>query len=203
MARRIMQMASAILRYGVATSRCARDPTADLRGALKPAPPPKHRAAIRRDDLPEFLRGLEAYDGEVTTKLALMLVLYTFVRTAEIRFARWSEFENLEGREPLWRIPAERMKMRRPHLVPLAPQVVEVLRELRRKRNGHGKIGSTSSRSSGLCRQVLSAMIPRLSGLPPHHLKGLGPSLAFQRSRLKVPPSVSHCREGAANIFTV
>jgi integrase len=132
MARRIMQMASAIFRYGVATSRCVRDPTADLRGALKPAPPPKHRAALRRNDLPDFLRGLEAYDGDVTTKLALKLVLYTFVRTAEIRFARWSEFEDLDGPEPLWRIPAERMKMRRAHLVPLAPQVVEVLRELRR-----------------------------------------------------------------------
>jgi integrase len=132
MARRIMQMASAIFRYGVATSRCTRDPTADLRGALKPAPPPKHRAALRRDDLPEFLRGLEAYDGDVTTKLAVKLVIYTFVRTAELRFARWSEFEDLDGPEPLWRIPAERMKMRRAHYVPLAPQVVQMLGQLRR-----------------------------------------------------------------------
>src|SRR5581483_5399499 len=60
------------------------------------------------------------------------LVMLTFVRTEEIRFATWDEFEDLDGNEPLWRISAERMKMRRPHLVPLSPQVVSVIDELRR-----------------------------------------------------------------------
>lgn len=131
MARRVMQMASAIFRYGVATSRCVRDPTGDLRGALKAAPPPKRRSALRQDDLPEFLRQLEAYDGDVTTKVAVKLIVHTFVRSAELRFARWDEFEGLEGDEPLWRVPVERMKMRRPHLVPLTPQVVELLNRLK------------------------------------------------------------------------
>jgi integrase len=131
MARRVMQMASAIFRYGVATSRCMRDPTADLRGALQAAGPAKRRSSLRADELPEFLGRLEQYDGERTTQLALKLVLHTFVRTSELRFAEWREFEELNGNEPLWRIPAERMKMRRSHLVPLTTEVVAMLRELR------------------------------------------------------------------------
>lgn len=131
MARRVMQMAGSIFRYGVATSRCARDPTADLRGALRAAGPTKHRSALHQDELPEFLAHLDAYEGDEMTRLALRLVLLTFVRTSELRFAEWREFENLDGGEPLWRVPAERMKMRRVHLVPLAPQTVEVLRRLR------------------------------------------------------------------------
>jgi integrase len=131
MARRVLQMASSIFRYGVATSRCMRDPTVDLRGALRAAGPVKHRSALRQEELPDFMARLAAYDGEPTTRLALTLALFTFVRTAELRFARWGEFEGLEGRAPLWRIPAERMKMRRDHLVLLAPQVVTALAELR------------------------------------------------------------------------
>jgi integrase len=131
MGRRVMQMASAIFRYGVATSRCKRDPTADLRGALKAREPAKRRSALPGKALPTFLRKLDAYDGDASTRLALRLALLTFVRTAELRFARWSEFEDLDGPEPLWRIPAERMKMRRPHLVPLAPSAVEALLQLK------------------------------------------------------------------------
>lgn len=131
MARRVMQMASAVFRYGVATSRCQRDPTADLRGALKAREPAKRRSALKSSELPDFLRQLDEYSGELITKLAIKLTLITFVRTAELRFAKWSEFEDMEGVEPLWRIPAERMKMRRPHLVPLSSSAVAVLRELR------------------------------------------------------------------------
>jgi integrase len=132
MAKRVMQMASAIFRYGVATSRCQRDPTADLRGALQAPGPVKHRSALSAAELPGFLARLEDYQGEDITRLAIKLALLTFVRTSEIRFAKWSEFEDLDGAEPLWRISAERMKMRRPHLVPLAPQAVALLKEIRR-----------------------------------------------------------------------
>jgi len=130
MAKRVMQMASGIFRYGVATARCSRDPTTDLKGALRPASAPKHRSALPASGLPEFLVKLAAYDGDAVTRLALKLVLLTFVRSSELRFARWTEFEELDGAKPLWRIPADRMKMRRPHLVPLAPQAVAVLKEL-------------------------------------------------------------------------
>jgi integrase len=82
--------------------------------------------------MPQFMVALEAYDGDVATKLGLKLLILTFVRTAELRFARWPEFEGIESREPLWRIPADRMKMRRAHLVPLAPQAVSILSALRK-----------------------------------------------------------------------
>src|SRR3569832_2515856 len=133
MAKRVMQMASGVFRYGVATGRCRRDPTADLRGALKPAKPPKHRTALPAHELPAFIKALAAYNGDAVTSLGLKLLELTFVRTSELRFACWSEFEGLDSKEPVWRIPAERMKMRRAHLVPLAPQAVAVLRALRKE----------------------------------------------------------------------
>ncbi len=131
-AKRAMHMAGAVFRYGVATGRCTRDPTADLKGALKPPKAPKHRAALPAKELPAFLEALNEYEGDVLTKLAMKFLILTFVRTSEVRFARWSEFEDLTGKEPLWRIPPERMKMRRPHLVPLAPQCVTLLKSLNR-----------------------------------------------------------------------
>jgi integrase len=103
----------------------------DLRGALKTPGRPRGHKAMELNDLPGFLRGLKTYDGDPRTRLALHLMVLTFGRTTELRAARWSEMENLDGNEPLWRIPADRMKMRREHIVPLAPQSVAVLRELR------------------------------------------------------------------------
>jgi integrase len=83
------------------------------------------------DELPNFLKALETYDGDDRTRLALKLMVFTFVRTTELRAARWREIENIESIEPLWRIPAERMKMKFEHIVPLAPQSLALLRELR------------------------------------------------------------------------
>lgn len=129
-ARRILRIASAVFRYGIATGRCVQDPTVSLRGALKPPKSVKHRATLSARDLPRFLKALALYQGDLT-KYAMELVLLTFVRTSELRFAKWAEFEDLEGPNPVWRIPAERMKMRRAHLVPLSGQAVSVLRKIR------------------------------------------------------------------------
>jgi integrase len=127
-----------IFRFAIASGKARRDPAADLRGALKAAPPKKHRATLPRNELPAFLRQLEAYDGEVTTRLALKLIILTMVRTKELRGAEWGEFEDLRGDAPLWRIPALRMKMPREHLVPLSRQAVEILDALR-PLTGHNK----------------------------------------------------------------
>ena len=129
-ARRILRIASAVFRYGIATGQCAQDPTVALKGALKSPRSVKHRATLSVRELPKFLSALERYQGDLT-KLAMELVLLTFVRTAELRFAKWSEFEGLDGSDPIWRIPAERMKMRRAHLVPLSKQAVEVVGKIR------------------------------------------------------------------------
>ncbi|QTL03431.1 integrase arm-type DNA-binding domain-containing protein [Aquabacter sp. L1I39] len=131
LAKREMQVIGQIFRFAIATGRARRDPTQDLRGALKSPGRPKHHRAMPKEDLLGFLQALAAYDGDPSTRLALKLMVLTFVRTTELRAAQWSEFEGLDGEEPLWRIPAHRMKMRFEHLVPLAPQAVEVLNELR------------------------------------------------------------------------
>jgi integrase len=120
-----------IFRFAIASGKARRDPTADLRGALKAAPPKKHRATMPRNELPAFLRQLDAYDGDATTRLALQLIIITIVRTKELRGAEWQEFEGLDGGAPMWRIPSWRMKMPREHLVPLPSQAVEILIRLR------------------------------------------------------------------------
>ena len=130
-ARRLRQICGQVFRYAVASGRAKHDPSVDLRGALKSPGRPRGHKAMLLSDVPAFIRGLKTYDGDPRTRLALQLMVLTFARTTELRAARWSEIENLDGNEPLWRIPADRMKMRREHIVPLAPQAVAVLRELR------------------------------------------------------------------------
>ncbi len=132
LAGRLLQVAGQIFRYAVASGRAVRDPTQDLKGALKAPGAQKHRSALKAAELPDFLKALSNYQGDRQTVLALRLVMYTVVRTNEARFAVWSEFEGLDGAGPLWRIPAERMKMRSGHLVPLSPQVVAILKELKK-----------------------------------------------------------------------
>jgi integrase len=130
-AKRIRQSVGAVFRFAIATGRAKRDPSADLRGALKPSPRPRHHAALKESQLPEFLMRLDGYDGEPRTRLAIQLVVLTLLRTNEVRFGAWEEVEGLDGDSPLWRIPAERMKARREHLVPLAPQAVAILKALK------------------------------------------------------------------------
>jgi integrase len=128
MALRLLQISGQIFRYAIATGRAERNPIPDLRGALKP-PVRTHQAFIKEDELPEYLRKLAAYDGALQTKLALKLLLLTFVRTTELRAAKWDEI-NFDKAE--WRIPAERMKMKTLHIVPLASQAIAVLQELKK-----------------------------------------------------------------------
>jgi integrase len=130
-AKRLRQTCGQIFRYAVVTSRAKHDPSAALKGALKPKGRQRHHTAMPRQDLPGFLRMIDGYYGEPRTGLALRLIVQTMVRTTELRAARWEEFENLDGDEPLWRIPADRMKARFEHLVPLSRQAVAALKELR------------------------------------------------------------------------
>lgn len=130
-ARRLRQSIGQVFRYAMITGRAKHDPSTALKGALKAKGRQKHHTPMPRDELPGFLRGLDVYDGDPRTSLALRLIVQTMVRTTELRAARWEEFEHLDGREPLWRIPAERMKARFEHLVPLSNQAVAALAELR------------------------------------------------------------------------
>ena len=127
-AKRLRGIVGQVFRYAIATGRARRDPAADLKGALKAAGRQQHHKAMSRDEIPGFLRALSIYDGEPRTRLALRLAALTFVRTTELRAARWDEIDLAAGE---WRISAERMKMRTPHVVPLSRQAIEALTELR------------------------------------------------------------------------
>jgi integrase len=131
-ARRLRQTCGQVFRYAIATGRAKDDPAPALRGALGSPGRRRGHRAMTLNEVPNFLTALEGYDGDPRTRLALRLMVLTFARTTELRAARWSEFEKLDEDEPLWRIPADRMKMKREHIVPLSPQAVTVLRELRK-----------------------------------------------------------------------
>jgi integrase len=122
-----MQNCGQVFRYAVATGRAERDPTGDLRGALPPPKEKHHASIIEPRRVAELLRAIDSYQGFFATKCALRLAPLVFVRPGELRKAQWPEF-NLDKEE--WRIPAERMKMREQHIVPLCRQAVEILREL-------------------------------------------------------------------------
>lgn len=128
-AKRLRQIAGQVFRYAIGDGRAKRDPSADLKGMLKAAGRQEHHKAMPREELPGFINALSTYDGEAETRLALRLILLTFVRTTELRAAKWTEFDLTNARE--WRIPAERMKMREPHIVPISRQAIEALAELR------------------------------------------------------------------------
>lgn len=124
-ARRMRSLAGRVFRYGVATGRATSDPSSLLRGALV-APKVKHHSAILDPKhVGELLRAIEKYDGQPLTKLALQLTPHVFVRPGELRKAEWPEFD-LEA--AIWTIPAAKMKMRQPHVVPLSRQSIEILR---------------------------------------------------------------------------
>lgn len=120
-------IAGQVFRYAIATGRAKYDPSRDLRGALKTREV-QHYARLSEAELPEFLVKLETFNGEALTRLAIKLLVLTFVRTGELRGATWTEFDT-DKRE--WRIPAERMKTRAEHLVPLSAQAIEVLEQLK------------------------------------------------------------------------
>jgi len=128
LANRILQRVKAVYRWAVTHERIESNPMLDLVPSeiLKPREV-NHRAALAEKDLPEFLRQLEAYEGDPHTLGALHLLMMTATRPGEVRGARWAEF-NLEA--ALWTIPAERMKMRTEHRVPLSRQALEVLRTM-------------------------------------------------------------------------
>ena len=130
LAHRVLQVCGQVFRYGIATGRCTRNLSVDLRGALTPHVK-KHQAAVRAAELPELLRAIAKYDevGGKQTRLALQLLAQTFVRTNELIGAKWAEFDSDKA---LWIIPAERMKTRTDHVVPLSRQALTMLVELKK-----------------------------------------------------------------------
>lgn len=123
----VRQWISGVFRFAVATLRADGDPTAALKGAIA-RPRVEHHAPLTTTEIPKLLKKLDENGGFRTTTIAMRLLLLTFVRPVELRAAEWGEFD-LDN--ATWRIPATRMKSRQAHIVPLAPQAVELLRELK------------------------------------------------------------------------
>lgn len=127
-AHRIQITCGQIFRYAVATGRAERDPTGDLKGALPPRRKKHHAAITDPKQAMELLRAIDGYQGTFQVKCALQLAPLFFVRPGELRNAEWSEidFDNQQ-----WNIPAERMKMKESHIVPLSAQALAILDELK------------------------------------------------------------------------
>jgi integrase len=127
-AHRALRSCGQVFRYAIATGRAERNPAADLRGALPPIRESAHRAAITDPAaIGGLLRAIEGYQGAFVTKCALRFAPLVFVRPGELRHAEWSEID-LDAAE--WNIPGDKMKTGEPHLVPLAPQAMAILRDL-------------------------------------------------------------------------
>jgi integrase len=159
-ARRLRSTCGMVFRYAIATGRAERDPSMDLRGALT-APQVNHRATIvDPKSIGALLRAIDGFDGQPTTRAALRLAAYVFVRPGELRNAEWDEFD-LDSK--LWSIPAEKMKMRRPHRVPLARQSVAILKELREiTGNGRWLFPSVRTFTRPISENTLNAALRRL-----------------------------------------
>ena len=163
LAHRMIGVAGQVFRYAVATGRCERDPSGDLRGALTPHKA-RNQAAIKPEELPELLRAIDGYAniGDRQTALALRLLCLTFVRTSELIGATWAEFRDLDGDAPTWEIPAERMKAKAAHVVPLARQAVAILAELRTLACGSDYVLPGRNRDKPLSNNTLLFALYRL-----------------------------------------
>jgi integrase len=126
-AHRVHQQCGQVFRYGIATGKAERDTAADLKGALPPAKVKHHASITEPVKIGELMRAINGYSGSFVTACALKLAPLVFVRPGELRNAEWSEFD-LDAAE--WRIPAEKMKMRTLHIVPLSKQAIAILNDL-------------------------------------------------------------------------
>jgi integrase len=170
-AKRLRATIGQVFRYAIATARADNDPTGALKGALI-APTVIHRAAITEPvAFGALLRAIEGYNGAPETKAALELLALTFVRPGELRAAEWAEFDLDRA---IWEIAAEKMKMRRPHRVPLAPRAVAILRELHTI-TGAGRFVFPSMRSRERCmsENTVNAALRRL-GFAKEQMTGHG-----------------------------
>ncbi|ATE65661.1 tyrosine-type recombinase/integrase [Rhizorhabdus dicambivorans] len=159
-ARRMRSVLSRVFRYGIATARADRDVAADLRGALI-TPKVQHLAAITTPkEAGGLLRAIEGYTGHEITAIALRLSPHLFVRPGELRSAEWTEFDTQGA---VWSLSAEKMKMRRPHRVPLSRQVLDMLEELHAL-TGDGRFLFPSFRSPKQCmsENTVNAALRRL-----------------------------------------
>lgn len=159
-ARRLRSFASRVFRYAVSTLRAEHDPCSPLRGALI-SPKAKHYAAIiDPGELGGLLRAIDSYEGNFTTMFALQIAPHVFVRPGELRHAEWEE---INWNAAVWRIPAGKMKSRRPHAVPLSRQVLGLLEQLRELNGGSRYVfRSLHARDRPMSENTVNAALRRM-----------------------------------------
>ena len=178
-ARRTLQLASAVFRYAVATARLRSDPTRDLRGALT-APKVTHYGAITdAKEVGALLRAIDGYEGQGLARMAMRIAPHVFVRPGALRRADWSEI-NLDG--ALWIIPAEKMKMRKAHHVPLSRQVIALFRDVEAATGPAGYVfPSIRSRSRPMSENTINGGLRRLGytggEMTPHGFRAMASTL--------------------------
>ncbi|RYD86040.1 MAG: DUF4102 domain-containing protein [Verrucomicrobiaceae bacterium] len=139
--RRLRSACSSVFRYAVASGYCRFDPAAHLGDALKSSPKPVHYPTLKAREIGAFLMRLDHHNCELETKIAIGLTALTVIRTTELRFGDWTEFERLdEPNRAQWRVPPSRMKMNEEHLVPLSQQAVALILKLPSAKTREGKL---------------------------------------------------------------
>lgn len=186
-AHKIKRNCGQIFRYSIATGRAERNPIPDLVGALSPLPDVIHLAAITKpDEIGQLMRDIDGYRGTLVVRLALKLSPLVFLRPGELRQAEWSELD-LDAGE--WRIPAQKMKMRQPHFVPLSRQAIAIFREIQ-PLTGRGKYVFPSMRttskplSESTIRMSLRAMGYDSETMTAHGFRGMASTVLHEQGWL-------------------
>lgn len=174
-AHRALQACSRVFRFGVAKNYCKTDPARDLRGALAPAKSENFAAIVDPVGVGQLLRAVHGYRGKgrSVVEFALKLQPYLLCRPGELRLAEWSEFD-LDSENPVWRIPGSRMKMRDPHVIPLAPQAVALLKELKEISGPRLLFPSVTDPSRPISDNTVNAALRKLGFDGETHAKHVG-----------------------------
>jgi integrase len=159
-AHKVLQNCGQVFRYSIATGRSITDPSAALKGALPPTKATHHASITDPKKVGALLRAIKGYEGTFVTKQALKLAPLVIVRPGELRHAEWQEID-LENSE--WRIPADKMKMKAVHIVPLSSQAISILEETQAV-TGNGKYVFPSVRSASrpMSENTINASLRRM-----------------------------------------
>ena len=180
MARRAIGQIGQVFTYAMRLGIVTYNPTYKLSQALTPRQQ-KNFARITINQLPQLLSDIDSYKGDPLTKLGFYLLAYTFVRTNELRFMQWNE---VDWQAKLWRIPAERMKMNRPHIVPLAPQVLDILKQIKDLGLSDTYVFFNSSRQQPYSENVFTNALKKMGYrdvMTGHGFRGLASTTLHER----------------------
>lgn len=181
-AHRIKGICGEVFRYGICSGRCDRDPSQDLKRVLIPKTNKNMAAIIDPKEVGGLLRAIDGYQGDFVTQCALRLTPYVMLRPGELRAAEWSEVD-LDNK--LWKIPAPKMKMRRPHIVPLSDQVVVLFRAIQPV-TGHGKyvFPSVRTKARPMSENTITAALRRMGftkeEMTAHGFRGMASTLLYE-----------------------